>query len=462
MAPIRRHRIDRSKSPATGPYTRSRSSLQGAPAAQTRLQLSSSRKQPSGKDEVAGISKPRPVTCHTSYPHHVQQVAIPQRSSLRHALRESQKLFDENPSIPISVTPDSAPPNLPVPGQMPKHSAQSASKDISTGSATTHLSGPPHVPALRLNPQRSSLRRAICESLKAFASGDGESGPSTHLPKLDLARSSAPSPESIEKRQPRRHTWLPSRFQRMTELTPTLPQRSSLRRAIRESLRATIQGSDPVDLTPAVVISAEDFALKDTVEAPLPRSEVQGGSIVSTPDSPESTLNAPLTPTKNVGAAELVPEISCTPSTSSAKPSLAPHTPAPRELVTVLRPRKKLVSESRSMTDARSSPTPSNSLSCLGTTTTLCNDVNSIAENQIPDQHSSDQSALENGEVGREKSGSEASSTRKGWHQICEIINEVPSGLYLVEWEGRDPRTGVKWPASWVCISHTSPIIPAL
>jgi hypothetical protein len=38
---------------------------------------------------------------------------------------------------------------------------------------------------------------------------------------------------------------------------------------------------------------------------------------------------------------------------------------------------------------------------------------------------------------------SETQAGRRGWHKVHQIVNDAPSGLYLVEWEGRDPRTGV-------------------
>ncbi|KAI0148389.1 hypothetical protein GGR57DRAFT_475305 [Xylariaceae sp. FL1272] len=51
----------------------------------------------------------------------------------------------------------------------------------------------------------------------------------------------------------------------------------------------------------------------------------------------------------------------------------------------------------------------------------------------------------------KEKDGRDerAAAARKGWYNIRQIVNEVP-GLYFVEWEGTDPRTGVHWPGSWV------------
>lgn len=50
-------------------------------------------------------------------------------------------------------------------------------------------------------------------------------------------------------------------------------------------------------------------------------------------------------------------------------------------------------------------------------------------------------------------------SKRKGWYYISCIVNEICSGdkvKYLVEWEGEDPKTGVKWPAEWVDKKHVS------
>ncbi|KAI1818690.1 hypothetical protein GGS20DRAFT_591337 [Poronia punctata] len=43
----------------------------------------------------------------------------------------------------------------------------------------------------------------------------------------------------------------------------------------------------------------------------------------------------------------------------------------------------------------------------------------------------------------------ESETARKGWYRVRQIIDNV-DGMYLVEWEGCDPRTGIMWPASWV------------
>ncbi|KAI1760828.1 hypothetical protein GGR53DRAFT_508109 [Hypoxylon sp. FL1150] len=45
-------------------------------------------------------------------------------------------------------------------------------------------------------------------------------------------------------------------------------------------------------------------------------------------------------------------------------------------------------------------------------------------------------------------------ATANGWHRIRAIVAEAcaPDGQvsYLVDWEGRDPRSGMPWPNSWV------------
>ena len=55
----------------------------------------------------------------------------------------------------------------------------------------------------------------------------------------------------------------------------------------------------------------------------------------------------------------------------------------------------------------------------------------------------------------KSKEGSPLSSSaqRKGWHCIKEIVGEGRDRgdlVYLVEWEGSDPRSGTVWPSSWV------------
>ncbi|KAI1085455.1 hypothetical protein F5B20DRAFT_518420, partial [Whalleya microplaca] len=42
---------------------------------------------------------------------------------------------------------------------------------------------------------------------------------------------------------------------------------------------------------------------------------------------------------------------------------------------------------------------------------------------------------------------------KRGWYRVREIVSQARAGsgvVYLVEWEGRDPRTGCRWPGSWV------------
>ncbi|RYP58764.1 hypothetical protein DL769_008822 [Monosporascus sp. CRB-8-3] len=45
------------------------------------------------------------------------------------------------------------------------------------------------------------------------------------------------------------------------------------------------------------------------------------------------------------------------------------------------------------------------------------------------------------------------STPRKGWYGIKEIVGEGRdrgNPVYLIEWEGCDPKSGVVWPCSWV------------
>ncbi|KAI1503300.1 hypothetical protein F5X99DRAFT_407117 [Biscogniauxia marginata] len=48
---------------------------------------------------------------------------------------------------------------------------------------------------------------------------------------------------------------------------------------------------------------------------------------------------------------------------------------------------------------------------------------------------------------------------RKGWYRVKEVTHEArraSSLVYLVEWEGRDPKTGALWPSSWVAAKDVS------
>ncbi|KAI2636531.1 hypothetical protein GGS26DRAFT_499682 [Hypomontagnella submonticulosa] len=51
-------------------------------------------------------------------------------------------------------------------------------------------------------------------------------------------------------------------------------------------------------------------------------------------------------------------------------------------------------------------------------------------------------------------------TSRKGWHRIREILAEARNQdghlIYFVDWEGSDPRTGVSWPGSWVNANNVS------
>ncbi|XDG01022.1 hypothetical protein ABKA04_000637 [Annulohypoxylon sp. FPYF3050] len=48
----------------------------------------------------------------------------------------------------------------------------------------------------------------------------------------------------------------------------------------------------------------------------------------------------------------------------------------------------------------------------------------------------------------------------KGWYRIRSIVTEMHNRngglIYLVDWEGTDPRTGVSWPSSWVAAKNVS------
>lgn len=65
-------------------------------------------------------------------------------------------------------------------------------------------------------------------------------------------------------------------------------------------------------------------------------------------------------------------------------------------------------------------------------------------------------STSSNAKTGRARPATEEKShhQRNNWHPIREIVGEGRRDgnvVYLVDWEGHDPKSGVMWPNSWVC-----------
>ncbi|KAL7626105.1 hypothetical protein AAE478_002875 [Parahypoxylon ruwenzoriense] len=68
--------------------------------------------------------------------------------------------------------------------------------------------------------------------------------------------------------------------------------------------------------------------------------------------------------------------------------------------------------------------------------------------------------ARQNGGNWNLPSRNRASALPNGWYAVSEIVGETRKAgraLYLVDWEGVDPRTGEQWPNSWVEAKDVSP-----
>ncbi|KAI0544310.1 hypothetical protein F4679DRAFT_42067 [Xylaria curta] len=338
------------------------------------LSLRSAVQETPVKVQVQGSSSNRKRSNGTNN-HHTRQVALSQRSSLRRALRESLELLDESVRSTESI-----------------------------GSST--------------RPQRSSLRRAIRDSLAVIDTYGGSRAKSK----------SAPGPIAVEELgfetgpggTCARHS--PNPKARATS------QRSSLRRAIRESRNSIVQ--EPVDTTS-----------RGTCHCQTESSDGENGSAVSL-EGEEPTIfsdtSKPLreegTPSQMNRTSSVIP---CTrePLTATAYKSVEISPPQLPELSLLAESPtyKPLLPTSKSFLNHVLVPNVNDESTWLKSTCHLASLDGGIRDSE---RHPSDSQSMPN---------------QKGWHYVREIISEAPGGLFLVEWEERDARTGFKWPASWVC-----------
>ncbi|KAI0904418.1 hypothetical protein F4823DRAFT_628639 [Ustulina deusta] len=450
--------------PTTQRCTRSSAGLRGAPAPEIRFPPSFNQRPSARKDVSTTTSKSRSSKGHTSSRWPVHDIASPRRSSLRRALRESLKLsYATSPAAP-SALPNPAPVELQVPPREPENPTPGVQRGIKAGSAAARSSALPRVPPSKVTPQRSSLRRAIRESQKAIDTAYKNPIPPTYYPKLDTAQSTVPSLQPVEKqnaetqnqavrgKNAHRTASLSSNC-KGGAISPTTPQRSSLRRAVRESL---------LDMGSGGVSPGQGIILKNTIETSPPNSDSQSGGVISLSDSPAVLSDTSFTPLEVGYNLETPSRLSRTSSISSIAASPGPLTPLIPRLLAALRPRKAFIPKSYVVTQSptsHSSFSLSKSSSKIVSTLDLRHESESpttVARHQLPSMASEDWSIAGSGKPERDPSDSKSASARNGWHQVREIANEAPNGLYLVEWEGLDPRTGVKWPASWVMAKDVS------
>ncbi|KAI1378436.1 hypothetical protein F4677DRAFT_394952 [Hypoxylon crocopeplum] len=263
-------------------------------------------------------------------------------------------------------------------------------------------------------PQRSSLRRAIQESLLELPGVPANSDP---LPSTPLPFSSTTKSRTIcPQRSSLRRALQASRQDLPTIITasaavvarplPSSPQRSSLRQALRESKR---------DLSITTSIGTPFPTLSTTSSLSLSQS---AKPTLSPPSSLASTLTILTTPP------------SSTPPPGSTTTSLSPGTPSTSASTTPwMRNRSKSAQQ----------------------------DYRGLKGSQIGPPKGNNGSRNKNNAVvaaGKSKVDNNSIASRKGWYRVRCIIAEArnPDGrtVYLVDWEGCDPRTGTGWPGSWV------------
>ncbi|KAI0840333.1 hypothetical protein F5Y06DRAFT_237524 [Hypoxylon sp. FL0890] len=254
--------------------------------------------------------------------------------------------------------------------------------------------------------QRSSLRRAVQESLRD--------------PSAVAAFNTPPSPISHPS----------SRLSSSVSRGNAIPQRNSLRRALRESLRN-------VTATPAVATPSALPSLTQTL------TQTSSSDSISSIDSVSSALSTPAT----TPLTSITPLLSASPF-PAATAARSPSTTSTSTLASSLR-------------SSRSSVPPQYGGQHVSDS--------SLAGSDISEGSKDDYGRLLN-ESEDERRGHAAATgevdtngiptTRKGWYRVRSIIAEMPNQngrlTYLVDWEGRDPRTGLGWPSSWVDVKNVS------
>ncbi|KAI1477828.1 hypothetical protein F4774DRAFT_427010 [Daldinia eschscholtzii] len=249
-------------------------------------------------------------------------------------------------------------------------------------------------------PQRSSLRRAVRESLLDLSAVATITTPLNSQPLFLSSPPSAPSAPG-------------SRIN-------TAIRRSSLRRALKESLRD--------------VAAIGSVATIITSPPPTPRF-ISAES--SAPSSPSPLTNPPMTPPTY--SPPTPPFVSTTAKSShDATPSLPFISPLPssKKPRTLQKRHPKHLSRKLNHSDTKGNK--------------------SSKRTELDKRHE----RSENLEVVDKPNINGIPTSRKGWYRVRSIINEAHdiNGhlIYFVDWEGHDPRTGIGWPGSWVNSKNVS------
>ncbi|KAI1088185.1 hypothetical protein F5B19DRAFT_472311 [Rostrohypoxylon terebratum] len=251
-------------------------------------------------------------------------------------------------------------------------------------------------------------------------------------------------------------------------------QRSSLRLAIQESLRESIAIAENTNLrnptasptaspsllstpsTSPTLPSKSNFIPQRRSKRPAPRRNLH----VNTASAAEVTRQAtrPSTPSLSSNS---------TPTTPSTAASSMPRTPVtpyftPSSTATSASP-----PSASSLSTSRFS-TPSKSSKNQSLHAADSRHVDSEDSSDEADDDDSDSDYVEN--VTHTQYARVDDTDRpnvngivtpfKGWYRIRSIVTEMRnrSGglIYLVDWEGTDPRTGISWPSSWVDAKNVS------
>ncbi|KAI1654618.1 hypothetical protein F4813DRAFT_370567 [Daldinia decipiens] len=254
--------------------------------------------------------------------------------------------------------------------------------------------------------QRSSLRRAVRESLLDLSAVATVTTPPPSSRALFL-----PSPSSA-----------PSTS---TSRVSTATQRSSLRRALKESLRdvaaistvATITTTPPPTLSPPPLITPKFKS--------------------SAPSSLYSLENTPETPVSHSSISPLNSTARSSPDSTS--------TPTPTFLSPLQSNRKSTILQEQHLGRL------GRKLECLDT-------KESDGPGHTGTDNGDEQS--EHPEVVDKTDINGIPTSRKGWYRVQSIIAEAHdrSGhlIYFVDWESHDSRTGIGWPGSWVNSKNVS------
>ncbi|KAI1746478.1 hypothetical protein F4782DRAFT_74183 [Xylaria castorea] len=405
------------------PSSSLRTAAQAAPV-KIQVQESLNHKSPIRRSSLNATDEIGPNSDRFSHHHYARPVALSQRSSLRRALRESLELLDES-SRPTGSTSSSA---------------------------------------LLPRSQRSSLRRAIRDSLTAINTCGGspvlranntESKPAQSLlPGLMPAKKQGfeTRHRAINDRNGRvctRHSSNP----KARAVSHAIPQRCSLRLAVRESRYAAVQSIQPVDTTSHKTIPSQ--ALTNPIHDPLSSSDGGSGSVISLSGSSPAIISDTSIRLPEEGILKAQSQMNRASSVLLCTTYRASLTATASRPLAISRPQQGLMPElsllaesptckpllptSRSFLDHVQAPKVNDESSRLKST-----------RHQYSHLASLDRSIRDNERLLGDPSHSQSMPNRKGWHHVREIISEAPGGLFLVEWEERDARTGFKWPASWV------------